>query len=69
LFKLLDDARVATTKAKKGEIYGQVAEILFNDIVKMPIVHSRPLLAQRTALEGWVPGPLGSEPLSEVTVK
>jgi peptide/nickel transport system substrate-binding protein len=69
LFKLLDDARVATTKTAKGDIYGKVADILFDDIVKMPIVHSRPLLAQRTALEGWNPGPLGSEPLSEVTVK
>jgi peptide/nickel transport system substrate-binding protein len=69
LFKLLDDARVATTKAAKGEIYGKVADILFDDIVKIPVVHSRPLLAQRVALEGWVPGPLGSEPLDEVTVK
>jgi peptide/nickel transport system substrate-binding protein len=69
LFKLLDDARTATSKTKKGELYGQVAEILFNDIVKIPVVHSRPLLAQRTALEGWTPGPLGSEPLSGVTVK
>ena len=69
LFALLDEARKATTKAKKGELYGQVADILFDDIVKMPIVHSRPLLAQRAAVEGWIPGPLGSEPLSEVTVK
>ncbi len=69
LFQLLDDARKATSKTKKGELYGQVAEILFEDIVKMPIVHSRPLLAQRTALTGWVPGPLGSEPLDTVTVK
>ncbi len=69
LFALLDEARKATTKAKKAELYGQVAEILFEDIVKMPIVHSRPLLAQRAALEGWVPGPLGSEPLIDVTVK
>ncbi len=69
LFKLLDDARTATSKTRKAELYGQVADILFNDIVKMPIVHSRPLLAQRTALEGWNPGPLGGETLSNVTVK
>ncbi|MFN3267275.1 MAG: ABC transporter substrate-binding protein [Deinococcales bacterium] len=68
-FALLDDARKATSKAKKGEIYGQVADILFEDIVKMPIVHSRPLLARRASLDGWVPGPLGSEPLIEVTSK
>ena len=69
LFKLLDDARTATSKAKKGELYGQVADILFNDIVKIPVVHSRPLMAQRTAVDGWTPGPLGSEPLTGVTVK
>ncbi len=69
LFALLDEARKAPSKARKGELYGQVAEILFDDIVKMPIVHSRPLLARRTVLEGWIPGPLGSEPLIDVFVK
>ena len=69
LFKLLDDARVATTKAAKGDIYGKVADILFDDIVKMPIVHSRPLNAQRVGVEGWTLSPFGGEPLTEVTVK
>jgi peptide/nickel transport system substrate-binding protein len=69
LFKLLDDARAAATRADKAALYGKVAETLFNDIVKIPVVHSRPLLARRAALTGWIPGPLGSEPLTNVEVK
>ena len=42
---------------------------MFDDIVKMPIVHSRPLNAQRVGVEGWTLSPFGGEPLTEVTVK
>lgn len=68
-FALLKAGRVATTKAAKAAVYQQVSEILYNDLVKMPIVHSRPLQAKRANLEGWVPSPLGSAYLAYMEVK
>ena len=69
LYALLEKGRAEGTKAKKAEVYGQVADILFDDIVKIPIVHSNPLLAKRAGLEGWIPGPIGGEVLDTVTIK
>jgi peptide/nickel transport system substrate-binding protein len=69
LYALLEKGRGEGTKAKKAEVYGQVADILFEDIVKIPIVHSNPLLAKRAGLEGWIPGPIGGEVLDTVTIK
>jgi peptide/nickel transport system substrate-binding protein len=68
-FALLKAGRKATTKAEKAKIYGQISEILYNDIVKYPIVHSKPMQAKRANLEGWVPSPLGSAFLAEMSVK
>ena len=69
LFDLLKQARGAVSKQKKAELYAQVSEILYADIVKLPIVHSRPLQARRANLEGWVPSPLGAAHFSEMFVK
>jgi peptide/nickel transport system substrate-binding protein len=69
LFGLLKQGRRATSKDAKNAIYQQVSEILYNDIVKYPIVHSRPLQAKRANLEGWVPSPLGNAYLAYMEVK
>ena len=68
-FALLKTARKATSKTEKAKYYGQISEILFNDIVKLPIVHSKPMQAKRANLEGWVLSPLGSAYLAEMSVK
>jgi peptide/nickel transport system substrate-binding protein len=68
-FKLLEQGRGATNKAQKTGIYQQISEILYNDIVKLPIVHSKPLQAKRANVDGWVPSPLGSVFLADLSVK
>ena len=67
--KLALPARVIASKAEKAKLYGQISEILYADIVKYPIVHSKPMQAKRANLEGWVLSPLGSAYLAEMSVK
>lgn len=67
VFKLLDQGRATEDKAERAKIYAQVDEILSKEAVRLPIVHSQPLLAKRKNLRGWTPSPLGSEPFEEVT--
>ncbi len=65
--KLLDQGRAASDKAERIKIYQQVDEILNQEVVRLPIVHTQPLLAKRKSVNGWIPSPLGSEPLDTVT--
>ena len=67
VFKLLDQGRAASSKAERIKIYQQVEEILNKEMVRVPIVHSQPLLAKRKGVNGWTPSPLGSEPLESVS--
>lgn len=67
LFTLLDKGRATTDKAERSKIYKQIDELLYTEAVRIPIVHSQPLLAKRKSVSGWTPSPLGSEPLDEVT--
>ena len=67
VFNLLDQGRATEDKAERAKIYAQVDEILSQEAVRLPIVHSQPLLAKRKNLRGWTPSPLGSEPFEEVT--
>jgi peptide/nickel transport system substrate-binding protein len=67
VFQLLDKGRATGDKAERAKIYKQVDEILYLEVVRLPIVHSQPLLAKRKNINGWVPSPLGSESFEEVT--
>jgi peptide/nickel transport system substrate-binding protein len=67
VFKLLDQGRATGDKAERAKIYKQVDEILYQEAVRLPIVHSQPLLAKRKNVSGWIPSPLGSEAFEEVT--
>jgi len=66
VFKLLDQGRATGDKAARVKIYQQVDEILYQEAVRLPIVHSQPLLAKRNKVRGWTPSPLGSESFEEV---
>ena len=61
LWQLLDRGRATGDKATRAKIYAEVDEILHKEVVRLPIVHSQPLLAKRKNIAGWVPSPLGSE--------
>jgi len=66
VLKLLDQGRAISDKAARTKIYQQIDELLYKEAVRLPIVHAQPLLAKRKNVNGWVPSPLGSEPLDAV---
>lgn len=67
VLKLLDQGRATGDKAARTKIYQQIDEQLYKEAVRLPIVHAQPLLAKRKNVNGWVPSPLGSETLDEVS--
>ncbi len=66
IIKLLDQGRSTGDQAERIKIYQQVDEILYEEAVRIPIVHAQPLLAKRKKVTGWIPSPFGSQPLDEV---
>ncbi|MEO1404550.1 MAG: ABC transporter substrate-binding protein [Cyanobacteria bacterium J06635_1] len=66
MFDLLNKARAASEKGEREDLYKQVDDLLFEEALRIPIVHSQPLLAKRTGVEGWVPSPLSNEAFIEV---
>ncbi len=64
---LLDQGRRAIEPAERVQIYQQVDQILSQELVRIPIVHSQPLLAKRSTVTGWSPSPLGIESLEQVS--
>ncbi|MEG4252696.1 hypothetical protein, partial [Microcoleus sp. Pol10D4] len=51
----------------RAKIYAEVSEILHGEAVRLPIVHSQPLLGKRKNIQGWIPSPLGSESFEDVS--
>ncbi|MGB3616243.1 MAG: ABC transporter substrate-binding protein [Elainellaceae cyanobacterium] len=66
MFDLLNQARVASEQGEREDIYKEVDEMLFDKALRIPIVHSQPLLAQKASVSGWEPSPLGSEAFTTV---
>jgi peptide/nickel transport system substrate-binding protein len=69
LADVLAKADASNNQAERVKLYQQADEMTFNLALRIPIVHSRPLLAQRANLSGWVPSPLGSESFEEIVKK
>ncbi|HBB34986.1 MAG TPA: ABC transporter substrate-binding protein [Cyanobacteria bacterium UBA8803] len=67
VLQLLERGRATNDQAERTKIYGRVDEILYQEAVRLPMVHSQPLLAKRKNLTGWTPSPLGSESLATVS--
>ncbi len=66
LFDLLEQARINSDPAERETLYQQVDALIFEEALRIPIVHSQPLLAKRTDLAGWEPSPFSSEPFSGI---
>lgn len=66
IFTLLNQGREVGDLAERETIYARVDEILYQEAVRIPIVHSQPLLAKRSNLTGWDPSPLGSESFESI---
>jgi len=67
VLELLDQGRASGDKAARAKIYAEVSEILHGEAVRLPIVHSQPLLGKRKNIQGWIPSPLGSESFEEIS--
>ena len=66
LFDLLNQGRVKSEKAEREAVYQQADELIFEEALRIPIVHSQPLLAKRTGVDGWEPSPFSSEPFTAI---
>ena len=62
----LESARKLPSAAKRLPFYQKVDEIMFRAAVRIPLVHSRLLVASGAGVKGWVPSPTGSEKLDTV---
>jgi peptide/nickel transport system substrate-binding protein len=58
---LLTKAATTPNLEERKKLYQQADELTFNLALRIPIVHSQPLLGKRKNVTGWVPSPLGSE--------
>ncbi|WAL61521.1 ABC transporter substrate-binding protein [Thermocoleostomius sinensis] len=66
VFQLLDEARSEEDETRRAQMYAEVDRILHDEAVRLPMVHSEPLLVQRTNLTGWTPSPLGNESFATI---
>ncbi|MGF1537949.1 MAG: ABC transporter substrate-binding protein [Elainellaceae cyanobacterium] len=66
MFSLLNKARTASETGEREDIYKEVDQMLFDKALRIPIVHSQPLLAKQANVSGWDPSPLGSESFATV---
>ena len=66
LYDLLNQARFEPDVAKRETLYQTIDALLFEEALRIPIVHAKPLLAKRVGVEGWIPSPLGSESFAPV---
>ena len=66
VLSLLEAGRRSSDAAERADIYSKIDAILFKEAVRLPIVHSQPLLAQGANVMGWQPSPLASEPFSPI---
>ena len=66
ILRLLENGRKTQNQDARARIYRQVDKILFEEAVRIPIVHSQPLLGKRANIQGWKPSPLGSESFETV---
>ncbi|EKQ71105.1 ABC-type dipeptide transport system, periplasmic component [Leptolyngbyaceae cyanobacterium JSC-12] len=67
VFQLLNQGRATQDQASRAKLYAEIDEILYQEVLRLPIVHSQPLLAQRKTITGWQTSPLGSEPFKVIS--
>ncbi len=66
LLELLEKGRQEQQQEARAKIYAEIDKIVATEKVRIPIVHSQPLLAKRKNIQGWQPSPLSSEPFSTI---
>jgi peptide/nickel transport system substrate-binding protein len=65
--QVLNQARATGNQSARAKFYAELDEILHREVLRLPIVHSQPLLAKRKPVDGWIPSPLGSDPFETIS--
>jgi peptide/nickel transport system substrate-binding protein len=68
LFKLLDDAEIESDRQARIDLYKQANELIMEQLPAVPYAHTKPALAFRQDVEGFVPSPTTNELFSTVTI-
>ena len=68
LFKLLDNAEIEPDRAKRIDLYKEANRLIMEQLPAIPYAHTKPALAFRKDVEGFVPSPTTNELFSTVTI-
>jgi peptide/nickel transport system substrate-binding protein len=68
LFKLLDDAEAEADRAKRIDEYKEANRMIMEELPAVPYAHTKPALAFRKDVNGFVPSPTTNELFSTVTI-
>ncbi|HET7855008.1 MAG TPA: ABC transporter substrate-binding protein [Gaiellaceae bacterium] len=68
LFKLLDDAEIEADRQTRIDMYKEANQYIMEQLPAVPYAHTKPALAFRKDVEGFVPSPTTNELFSTVTI-
>jgi peptide/nickel transport system substrate-binding protein len=68
IHKLLDQAETETDEEKRKGLYEEANRKIMEFLPGVPYAHSKPALAFRADVEGYVPSPVSLEPFSVVSM-
>ena len=68
LFKMLDDAEIEADRAARIEQYKEANQLIMQQLPAVPYAHTKPALAFRQDVEGFVPSPTTNEVFNTVTI-
>jgi peptide/nickel transport system substrate-binding protein len=68
LFKLLDDAEIESDRQARIDMYKEANQYIMEQLPAIPYAHTKPALAFRRDVEGFVPSPTTNESFAPVTI-
>jgi peptide/nickel transport system substrate-binding protein len=68
LFRTLDDAEVETDPGRRTTLYEEANRMIMDFLPGVPYVHTKPALAFRADVKGYVPSPVSLESFATVTL-
>jgi peptide/nickel transport system substrate-binding protein len=68
LFKLLDNAEIEADRQKRIDMYKEANQLIMEQLPAVPYAHTKPALAFRKDVEGFVPSPTTNELFNTVTI-
>lgn len=68
LFKMLDNAEVESDRAKRIDEYKEANRYIMEQLPAVPYAHTKPALAFRKDVEGFVPSPTTNEVFNTVSI-